>query len=108
VLVWWLAARGQVWWAGAVGLIGALALVNVVAVLHVARQISALSAPRDRAWLWYWAAVLPEDFDLGGRNDLGLHFVQDVLELLPVLLTAVTAFVLVSVHRAAWPAPAPR
>ena len=63
VLVWWLAARGQVWWAGAVGLIGALALVNVVAVLHVARQISALSAPRDRAWLWYWAAVLPEDFE---------------------------------------------
>ena len=106
VLVWWLAARGRAWWAGAVGLIGALILVNVVAVFHVAQQISAISTPRDRAWLWYWAVVLPADFDLGGRNGLGLHYVQDVLELLPVVVTAVTAFVVASVHRAARPAPA--
>ena len=107
VLVWWLAARGRVWWGGVVGLIGALVVVNVVAILHVAQLVSAMSAPRDRAWLWYWAAVLPADFDLGGRDGLGLYFVQDVLELLPVLLTFVTAFVVVCVHRSARPAPVP-
>jgi hypothetical protein len=100
-LVWWLAARRRKWLAGVVGLVGALAVVNLVAILHVAQQMPAIYVPRERAWLWYWAAVLPVNLDLGGKDGLGRYMVQDVLELTPVLLTAVTAFVVVCVHCAA-------
>ena len=85
----------------------------VASIVHVWQQMPAVSVPRDRAWLWYWAAVAPGNYDLGGRDGLGLYLVRDVLEIQPAVLTAATAFVLTATYRAsrvpaARPASRPR
>ena len=100
LLVRWIAGRGPGWLAAAVGVLGAIIVVNAVSVLHVMQAAPALLAPRERAWLWYWAAVSPGDFDLGGKDGLGLYMVRDVLEMQPAVLTGLTAFVLAATFRA--------